>query len=382
MTRRRTRACLLPILAFTSVALTFICLGFVSLSWITRDVGQRFGPPSPHLGSLERLQLTFRLWLSADDLMQPANPAGPMLSVDIPLGETPPSIARRLEAAGVIGDAGAFVAYLHYTGLDRTIQAGSYLLSPSQAPIAIAQALQDATPKEVTFTILPGWRLEEIAASLPTSGLEITPQEFLQAARIAPPEFPFLREIPPGAPLEGFFFPGSYRLLREISASDLVAFLLDTFQTNLTDGIRRGFERQGLTVYQGVILASIVERETVISAEMPQIASVFLNRLASGMPLEADSTVQYALGYDQENQTWWKNPLSTRDLQTDSPYNTYRHPGMPPTPIANPGLEALQAVAFPAQTPYYYFRAACDGSGRHNFATTFSEHLSNACPEP
>lgn len=382
MARPKNRACTFPAMALMLMIITSICMTAAALLWVSRDVGQRFGPPALHLSPLERLRLTLRLWLSAEDLMQPAIPAGPMVAVDIPLGETPPSIAKTLEALGVIDNAEAFVAYLHYTGLDRTIQAGSYLLSSSQSPIAIAQVLQDATPEEITFTILSGWRLEEIAASLPTSGLEITPQEFLDAARIPPLEFPFLQEIPPGAPLEGFFFPGSYRLFRKTSASELVTFLLDTFQANLTDSVRRGYERQGLTVYQGVILASIVEKETVISAEMPQIASVFLNRLASGMPLEADSTVQYALGYDQENQTWWKNPLNTRDLQTDSPYNTYRNPGLPPTPIANPGLEALRAVAFPAQTPYYYFRAACDGSGRHNFATTFAEHLSNACSEP
>lgn len=382
MARPETRSCLLTTLALTLTILTLICLAAFSLLWVTRDVAQRFGPPAPHLSALERLRLTAILWLQADALLQPTNPVGSMRTVEIPLGETPLSIARKLEAEGVIHDAEAFIAYLQFTGLDRTIQAGNYLLDPSQPPIAVAQALQDATPKEITFTILPGWRLEEIAASLPTSGLNLTPQEFLAAAHSAPPEFPFLPDIPPGAPLEGLFLPGSYRLERTTSAPELIALLLNAFRTNLTDDLLRGYGRQGLTVYQGVILASIVERETVIRAEMPQIASVFLNRLATGMPLEADSTVQYALGYDQENQTWWKNPLSVRDLEIDSPYNTYQNPGLPPTPIANPSLHALRAVAFPAQTPYYYFRAACDGSGHHNFAATFSEHLSNACPEP
>jgi UPF0755 protein len=113
---------------------------------------------------------------------------------------------------------------------------------------------------------------------------------------------------------------------------------------------------------------------------MPLIASVFLNRLAAGMPLEADSTAQYALGYQEKTHTWWKNPLSLGDLQVDSPYNTYLYGGLPPGPISNPGLNALRAVAFPAQAEYYYFRAACDGSGEHNFAETFEEHLQNACP--
>jgi UPF0755 protein len=127
-------------------------------------------------------------------------------------------------------------------------------------------------------------------------------------------------------------------------------------------------------------LASIVERESIDASEMPLIASVFLNRLAIGMNLDADSTAQYALGYNEGQNTWWTNPLGASDLQVESPYNTYRFPGLPPGPIANPGLNALRAVAFPAQTPYYYFRAACDGSGKHLFAETYAEHLQNACP--
>jgi UPF0755 protein len=117
----------------------------------------------------------------------------------------------------------------------------------------------------------------------------------------------------------------------------------------------------------------------VVEDEMPLIASVFYNRLAVGWKLESDPTVQYALGYNEAQGTWWTNPLSAADLQVDSPY-TYVYSGLPPGPIANPGLAALKAVAFPAQTPYYYFRAACDGSGRHLFAETFDEHLGNACP--
>jgi UPF0755 protein len=98
------------------------------------------------------------------------------------------------------------------------------------------------------------------------------------------------------------------------------------------------------------------------------------------MKLDSDPTVQYALGYNTAAATWWTNPLSASDLQFDSPYNTYLYPGLPPGPICNPGLSALNAVAYPAQTPYYYFRAACDGSGRHAFAQTYEEHLRNACP--
>jgi UPF0755 protein len=121
----------------------------------------------------------------------------------------------------------------------------------------------------------------------------------------------------------------------------------------------------------------MVEREAVINEEKPLIASVFLNRLALDMKLDSDPTVQYAIGYDP---VWWPNPLSLADLEVDSPFNTYKYAGLPPAPIANPGLSALRAVAFPADTPYFYFRARCDGSGYHDFAETFEEHLSNGCP--
>jgi UPF0755 protein len=121
-----------------------------------------------------------------------------------------------------------------------------------------------------------------------------------------------------------------------------------------------------------------VEREAILDEEMPTIASVFLNRLSSEMKLDSDPTVQYAAGFNHTQNTWWTNPVV--DTEIDSPYNTYLHPGLPPGPIGNPSLEALQAVAFPAQTGYYYFRAACDHSGRHVFAVTYEEHINNGCP--
>jgi UPF0755 protein len=113
---------------------------------------------------------------------------------------------------------------------------------------------------------------------------------------------------------------------------------------------------------------------------MPVIASVYLNRLANAMKLDADPTVQYALGFNPEQDTWWTNPLSSQDLQAQSPYNTYLQAGLPPGPIASPGLAALKAVAFPTKTSFYYFRAACDGSGRHAFSETYEQHLQKACP--
>jgi UPF0755 protein len=141
----------------------------------------------------------------------------------------------------------------------------------------------------------------------------------------------------------------------------------------------KNYKKNGLSLYQAVTLASIIEKEAVIPEEGPMIASVFYNRLAVGMKLESDPTVQYAIGYVNETKTWWKNPLTANDLMVQSVYNTYQNPGLPHAPISNPGYSALYSVAFPETTNYYYFRAACDNSGKHVFSETFQEHLQNSC---
>jgi UPF0755 protein len=246
--------------------------------------------------------------------------------------------------------------------------------------IEIAHRLQDSTPEHVTFRILPGWRLEEIAGALPTSGLNIPSEEFLASARIPRSGYVFSDKLPPNATLEGFFFPDTYEMSRTLTLEGFIRVILDNFQVHLSPDVQAGFSNQGLDIYSAVTLASMIEREAVIDDEMPLIASVFYNRLAAGMKLDSDPTVQYARGLNQTQQTWWTNPLSLDDLNVDSPYNTYRYPGLPPGPIASPGLNALKAAAFPETSTYYYFRAACDGSGRHVFTPTFEEHASYACP--
>ncbi len=360
-----------------------LCLGFslllVGYLEVNRRTEAAFGSPKTTLDPLQQLRLSLQLLYQADQLLEPVDPGGDMVPFEIQFGESPIAIAARLESEGIIPNAGAFITFLKYSGLDTTLQAGEYSLNPAVTAVELAHILQDATPSEVTFTILPGWRLEEIAATLPTSGLEITGEEFLTATISPAPAEQLLIEFPGGSSLEGFLSPGSYRIPRQTSVDQLIGILLGAFKSSLSVEILNGLQAQGLDVFQAVTLASMVEREAVVAEEMPLIASVFLNRLAIGMALEADSTVQYARGFNQGQNTWWTNPLSNRDLQFDSSYNTYLYSGLPPGPIANPGWRALRAVAFPAQSPYYYFRATCDGSGKHTFSETFDEHLSKAC---
>ena len=380
--RRKRRSPLLTLL--TLFVLAVLCVGAALaagvLVVIPTQAGRVAGPAAPGLSLTDRIYLSARLLLVQNDLTQPVDPGGAKRPFRIQLGEPTGTMIQRLQDEGIIRNAGAFRIYLQYSGLDTSLQAGDYELSPAMTAIQIAHALQDATPAVVVFRILPGWRMEEVAASLPTSGLSITPEEFLATASRRPQGYSFSEELPAEATAEGFLYPDSYQLPRDLTPDGLVNTFLKDFDAKLTPEIVKGFHNQDLTVYEGVTLASMVEREAVSNEEMPLIASVFVNRLAAGMKLDSDPTVQYALGYSALKETWWTNPLSLDDLKVNSRYNTYLFAGLPPGPIANPSLAALQAAALPAQTPYYYFRSACDGSGKHVFAETFEEHLKNACP--
>jgi UPF0755 protein len=336
-----------------------------------------YGAASPTLSIPQRIQYSVLLLWYDGLLTRPVDVNGVEQAFTIEVGESVDSISNRLDEMGLIRDAGAFRAYLIYSGLDTTIQSGEYKLSTALSAIEVARELQDATPEQVSFVILPGWRMEEIAAALPTSGLQITPDEFLTAARRSYPDYEFLAGA---TTTEGFLFPDSYIVPRTVTVDLFVNGLLRNFGLHLTSDLTHEFERKGLSVYQAVTLASLVEREAVQDDEKPLIASVYLNRYAINMKLDADPTVQYALGYSIIQQSWWTSPLTLIDLQVNSPYNTYLNAGLPPTPIANPSIEALRAVAFPAESTYLYFRAKCDGTGYHEFSETFDEHLANECP--
>ncbi len=371
---RRRSSCLLWLIIGSVLLIAVVIAAAANMPKMAE---QAYGPASPALSSGQRLSYSVRMLWHTADLTQPYAPGMPEQVFVIAPGESVISISDHLETVGLIRSAETFRLYLVWTGLDMSIQSGSFKLNAGMTAMEIAAALQDPTPTEAVLVVLAGWRMEEIAAALPTSGLDIAPADFIVAAS-TPGLLPDL--LPAGATAEGFLFPDRYTLPRTTKASQLVSVLLSDFSLHLGVDLRDGFSRHGLTVYQAVTLASIIEREAVVEEEMPIIASVFYNRLAIDMKLESDPTVQYAIGYNSIQGTWWTNPLSLYDLQFDSPFNTYVYGGLPPAPISNPSLTALQAVAFPAQTPYYFFMARCDGSGRHNFAETFEEHRQNLCP--
>jgi UPF0755 protein len=370
-----------PLIPFGLTILLFIILligGWIFLT-LPSQAEEVFGPAKKDTPYTDRLMYAVRLFLVEDDLVKPASRNVKIIDFNIGEGETPDSICTRLEDKGLISNCDAFKLFLIYSGYDRSIQAGKYKLSSGATAIEIAQAIQDYSPEDVDFNILAGWRLEEIAAVLPTSGLNITSEEFLKKTKSVegvsmPPEYGDFKSF------EGVLLPGSYTIKRDADVYAFLTVLMSAFDQKVDQEIRAGFKQQGVTLYQGVTLASVVEREAMVDSEKPQIASVFLNRIANGIKLESDPTVQYAIGYVELTKSWWKTPLTADDLAVDSLYNTYLYSGLPPAPICNPGIKALRAVAFPVKTSYYFFRAKCDGSGEHDFSETYDEHVSKACP--
>ena len=349
-----------------SLVLIIICLFSGIIFSIPSRTAEVFGPASPNLDPLKLYSQSLVLLLSDEQLITPSSLPAADLIFQIEAGDSLEEILTGLKNLNLVRHPAAFQAYLIYTGIDTRIQPGEYLFSSSMSELELADSLGDPAPAKTTISILAGWRKEEIAETLAGLGLDLSQDAFL--------------EIVEDQKKEGYLFPGSYQVERNISAEILVNTFYQRFLSQITSALEEEINAKGLTFQQAVILASIIEREAVLEEEMPQIASVFLNRLEIDLNLAADPTVQYAIGYNELQQTWWTNPLSLDNLKINSPYNTYKYTGLPPGPICNPGLPALLAVAYPADTSYLYFRAACDGSGQHLFAETFDEHLGNACP--
>ena len=332
----------------------------------------------------ERVYLRTYLDSRGEQLAQPAGSGDLPVSFTIAPGETADAIAANLAAAGLLNDTELFGNYVRYHGLDSGLEAGDFLLSPQMTIPELAEALTEGVLREVDMRFLEGWRLEEMANYLAeVNAAQIDADEFMAIVRRRAPfdlsSYNFLASLPPGATLEGFLFPDTYRVPPDADAAYLVHQMLGNFGNRVTPAMRQAYGFYGLTLREAVTLASIVEREAVVHEERPIIASVFLNRLRQNIKLEADPTVQYALGYQADSGKWWKNPLTLVDLERDSPYNTYVVEGLPPGPIANPGLASLQAVADPAQTEFIFFVVDCTGtaSGSHIFSVTYEEHLAN-----
>lgn len=280
-------------------------------------------------------------------------------------------IAKELKEENLIKSELVFKIYVKQNNLVNKLQAGSYKLSPSMSTPEILKTLQSGS-EDMWVTLIEGWRIEEMAKEL-SSKLSFS-SENSRERTIQSSEFLDLAK-------EGYMFPDTYLFPKEATTEYITSTLRKTFDARLTEELRSRIRSQGLSETQGVILASIVEREARSAEARKMVASILLKRFKIGMALNADATVQYALGFQEKENSWWKRHLSLDDLKIDSPFNTYLHAGLPPAPICNPGLLSLQAVAnADSATPYLYYYH--DSKGVSHYAKTLEEHNQNVADYP
>ncbi|MDY7014798.1 MAG: endolytic transglycosylase MltG, partial [Cyanobacteriota bacterium] len=250
---------------------------------------------------------------------------------------------------------------------DGGFQAGIYKLSPRDSLVATAGKIWQGKAVRLSFTIPEGQSRWQMASYFASLGY-FSEQDFINATGQIPREkYPWLPENLPH--LEGFLFPDTYELASDrVTPEQIIDLMLARFQEVALPLYQKGKDSTQLSLKEWATLASLVEKEAAVAEERPRIAGVFAGRLRDGMKLEADPTVEYALGIRQTPD----NPLTLEQVRVDSPYNTYLYPGLPPTPIASPGLDSLQAALSPEQTAFRYFVARYDGT--HLFTKTLEEH--------
>jgi UPF0755 protein len=326
-------------------------------------------------------------WASAPVVSATATPGeDPTVIIEVSQGTTGQQIGRDLEAVNVIRSVVAWDLWTRWQLLqdnNGSFQAGVYQVSPADPLAAIATQIWQGEVVERSFTIPEGWSLEQMASYFEQEGW-FTAAEFLQATeQVDTTAYPWL---PPDLPrLEGFLYPDTYQVSGDPTPEAIVDQMLTRFEQVALPLYQQS--ESPYSLLEWVTLASIVEKEAVVSNERPTIASVFARRLRERMPLGADPTVEYGLGIRQTVE----QPLTLEQVSTPSPYNTYINSGLPPTPIAAPGLASLEASLNPGDTEYLYFVARYDGT--HIFSRTLEEHeaakdqvdadlASEANPEP
>lgn len=280
-------------------------------------------------------------------------------------GESLTSVSRRLKEENIIRSSFAFRLKVMRRDLAQQVQAGDFYLSSSMTPAEIINELIHGRIDQ-WVTLLEGWRSEEIVRELINSGFQIEAEEW--------------QKLVAKLQLEGYLFPDTYLLPRDAEAEKIISTLKDNFNRRVDEEIRAKIESKGLTFEDGVVLASIIEREAGADTDRPVIAAILLKRLENGWPLQADATIQYLVGgqscrsYAADCQ-WWPDNLTRTDLEITSPFNTYKNQGLPPAPICNPGLASIKAVATVPETGYWFYLH--DLKGGIHYAATLEEHQAN-----
>lgn len=300
--------------------------------------------------------------------------SGRSLNFHVGTGDTVTTVANRLQSKGLINSALLFRLDARIQNLAGNLKVGDYLLRKNMSIDDMVGALQIPHTSYINVVVPEGLRMEQIAARLQQEGIDGT--SFLLEARN--PNLKFLNssilvDKPRGYGLEGYLFPNTYKVPRGYSGRDFARYMVQQLALEFTPAMRAMARAHGLSIFQTLTLASIVEREAQVPRERPLIAGVYYNRLKDKMELGADPTVQFIVGTPKK---WWPVlRVEARTIHPTDPYNTYTHLGLPPSPIANPGLSSIQAAVAPARTSYLYFVAK--GNGQHAFATTLAEQTAN-----
>ena len=293
-------------------------------------------------------------------LYVPAGDGARVYGLTVPRGAGFASVAQELKQAGLIRSSLHLRLVARLRGLDRKVQTGDYRISNAMLPVQILEKLANGQTDACKFTLPEGYTMYQAAELMEKQGI-FDRKKFLSACE----NRVLLQELGIDAKtVEGYLFPGTYSVGFHMDEQGMVTEMVREFRRRL-DGVKALLDASHLSLGQVVTLASMIEREAVSSEEKPLIASVFLNRLRIGMPLQSDPTAIYGVRV-------FGGTVTRQDLQRDSPYNTYRIKGLPVGPIGNPGLEALQAVLQPARTDYLYFVARKNGT--HQFSRTLAEH--------
>jgi len=287
--------------------------------------------------------------------------------VTIRQGAASAEIGRSLAGAQVVRDARLFRAALWWTRQGRNLKAGEYRFDHAMTPLDVIDVLVRGEVYTQKVTFPEGLTIAEMSKLYESHGFGRA-RDFVEAAR----NVERIADLDPDArDLEGYLFPETYALPRDGAAARLIDLMIDRFHSVYGEEMRSRAAARGMTTRQVVTLASLIEKETGKPEERPLVAAVFRNRLKIGMPMQADPTIVYAL----EKARRYDGNIRKEDLSMDSPYNTYKYPGLPPGPIASPGKASLEAALMPADVPYLYFVSRNDGS--HVFATTLAEHSNN-----
>ena len=274
-------------------------------------------------------------------------------------------IARRLEKEGLIDSGFKFRMLAKWGGYEDKLKVGSYNLNTAMTYDEIFQKLLAGEPEVIQFTIPEGFGVRDIAKRLEETGLADR-EEFLKKAEKFVPYDYVEKRSNVFYYCEGFLFPDTYEVDNDVEVDDILRLMAENFDYRLSKKMRERAKEEGLSIYDLITLASIVEKEVRYPEDRPIVAQVFFKRLKLDMPLQTDASLQYLMDTPKED-------VSIADTKIDSPYNTYQHKGLTPGPIANPGIESINAVLYPADTNYLYFVA--DRSGHNHYSDNYEEHL-------